>query len=73
MVIVITVGSSISIILHNSLNGSTGFVVINNTTFGVDPCPGHGKHIGAIVVGQVGVTQYFACEKGQTVDFSHGT
>lgn len=40
---------------------------------GVDPCPGQGKHFGAIVVGQDGVTRYFACAEGQTVDFNHGT
>ena len=56
--------------LQNQLNSNpNGVVVINNTTMGGDPSPGWTKHFGAIV--QVnGQSLPFACEEGQTIDFS---
>ncbi|MFZ6873783.1 hypothetical protein ACO0LF_17125 [Undibacterium sp. Di27W] len=46
-----------------------GVVTINNTTMGGDPSKGNTKHFGAIVVVN-GSSQAFACQEGQTIDFS---
>lgn len=49
---------------------SNGVVTINNSTMGGDPAPGWGKHFGAIVSVNGGAGQPFACQEGQTIDFS---
>jgi hypothetical protein len=56
--------------LQNQLtNNPNGVVTINNTTMGGDPSPNNTKHFGAIV--QVnGTSLPFACQEGQTIDFS---
>jgi hypothetical protein len=65
-----TEASVVTSALQNQLNSNpNGVVAINNTTMGGDPAPGWGKHFGAIV--QVnGQALPFACEEGQTIDFS---
>jgi hypothetical protein len=50
--------------------GNGGVVNINNETMGGDPCPRTTKSFGA-VVSLNGVSMYFACQEGQTVDFFH--
>ena len=49
---------------------SSGVVTINNSNMGGDPSPGNTKHFGAIVVVNGGAPQAFACQEGQTIDFS---
>ena len=46
-----------------------GVVLINNANMGGDPARGVKKHFGAIVDVD-GVRRPFACEEGQTIDFS---
>ena len=56
--------------LQNQLNSNpNGVVAINNTTMGGDPSPGNTKHFGAIVAVN-GQPLPFACQEGQTIDFS---
>ncbi len=56
--------------LQNLLNANNnGVIAINNTTMGGDPSPGNLKHFGAVVTVN-GTTQAFACQEGQTIDFS---
>ncbi len=50
-------------------NNPNGVVTINNDSMGGDPAPGNTKHFGAIVIVN-GDTLPFACEEGQTIDFS---
>ena len=50
--------------------GNQGVVNINNDTMGGDPCSGKTKAFGA-VVSLNGVSLFFACQEGQTVDFFH--
>jgi hypothetical protein len=48
-------------------------VTINNETLsqGYDPAPGETKHFGAVVTSNDEKTDhYFACQEGQTIDFS---
>lgn len=45
--------------------GATGVVQCGNNLKG-DPSPGNTKHFGALVN-----NHYFACQEGQTIDFSH--
>jgi hypothetical protein len=50
-------------------NHPNGVVTISNANLGGDPAPGVKKHFGAIV--EVDGTQTpFACDEGQTIDFS---
>jgi hypothetical protein len=58
--------------LQTLLNKTPNNVVtINDKSMGGDPAVGLVKHFGAYVeVGQPGTTIYFACEEGQTIDFS---
>jgi hypothetical protein len=57
--------------LQNQLPpNSSGVVNINNSTMGGDPSPGYQKHFGAIVAINGGAPQPFACQEGQTIDFS---
>ena len=56
--------------LQQRLNSTpNGVVTINNTNMGGDPAPGVVKHFGAIVEVD-GVPRPFACQEGQTIDFS---
>jgi hypothetical protein len=56
--------------LQNALNqNNNGVITISNSTMGGDPSPGNQKHFGAIVVVN-GTSQPFACQEGQTIDFS---
>ena len=50
-------------------NTPNGVVRINNVNMGVDPAPGVVKQFGAIVEVD-GVRRAFACQEGQTIDFS---
>jgi hypothetical protein len=51
----------------------TNVVAINNANMGGDPAVGFDKHFGAYVqVGQSESPIYFACQEGQTIDFSNG-
>jgi hypothetical protein len=56
------------------LNGTNNVVTINNANMGGDPAVGLVKHFGAYVEvglpGQPGTTINFACQEGQTIDFS---
>jgi hypothetical protein len=56
--------------LQNLINGKSGVVPINNSSFG-DPAPGNGKHFGAVVT-RDGTDCLFACQENQTIDFNHG-
>jgi len=56
--------------LQELLNSGTGVVACNNANFG-DPAPGFTKHFGALVE-RDGTALYFACNEGQTIDFTHG-
>ena len=50
--------------------GSNGVVTINNSNMGGDPSPNNVKFFGAIVTVNNGLPQAFACQEGQTIDFS---
>jgi hypothetical protein len=50
-------------------NNPNGVITIDNTTMGSDPASGNTKHFGAIVIVN-GERLPFACEEGQTIDFS---
>ena len=50
-------------------NNPNGVVTINNSTMGGDPAVGWTKHFGAIVEVN-GDALPFACQEGQTIDFS---
>jgi hypothetical protein len=49
----------------NALNHQGSIVKINNSMMGIDPSPGDTKHFGAFVG-----NYYYACQEGQTIDFS---
>lgn len=55
--------------LQQLIDESGGIVTINNNSFG-DPCPGFGKHFGALLLND-GTPVAYACGEGQTVDFLH--
>lgn len=56
--------------LQNQLdNNPNGVIKINNTSMGGDPAKGWQKHFGAIVEVN-GEALPFACQEGQTIDFS---
>ena len=56
--------------LQQRLDEHDGVVTINNKAMGRDPSPGYTKHFGAnVTVGGEG--KWFACQEGQTIDFSH--
>ena len=67
-------GQDVQKALQTQLNNTPNKVVtINNANMGGDPADGVEKHFGAYV--EVGQTQpispiYFACQEGQTIDFS---
>jgi len=64
--------NNVTTALQNQLNSNpNGVVAINNTTMGGDPSPNNLKHFGAMVVvpGQTQASP-FACQEGQTIDFS---
>ena len=61
----------VSGILQNLLNETNGPVVCNNNSFGGDPAPGNTKHFAAMVR-RGGANFFFACQEGQTIDFSGG-
>ncbi|HEY3570871.1 MAG TPA: hypothetical protein VGP73_23275 [Thermoanaerobaculia bacterium] len=66
-----TQASIVTQALQNQLPpNSSGVVNINNSTMGGDPSPGNTKHFGAIVSVNGGAPQPFACQEGQTIDFS---
>jgi len=55
--------------LQGRLNVNNGIVRIDNENMGVDPAVGVQKHFGAIVEVD-GQERPFACQEGQTIDFS---
>jgi hypothetical protein len=56
--------------LQRTINRTVGEVVrINNSNLGQDPAPGVVKHFGA-VVDVNGTRRAFACQEGQTIDFT---
>jgi len=56
--------------LQTALNNHpNGVVKINNANMGGDPAKGVGKHFGALVDVD-GTPTAFACQEGQTIDFS---
>lgn len=57
-------------IVQAMLNQSGGPVACNNSSFG-DPSVGFTKHFAAVVT-RGGADHYFACQEGQTIDFSKG-
>lgn len=50
-------------------DNSDGIVLIDNDTMGGDPAYGFRKHFGAVVVVH-GQSRAFACQEGQTINFS---
>jgi hypothetical protein len=65
-----TQAANVTSALQNQLNSNpNGVVTINNTTMGGDPAPGTVKHFGALVSVNGSVLP-FACQEGQTIDFS---
>jgi hypothetical protein len=64
------VANDVTSVVQWMLNRSGGPVLCSNASFG-DPAVGNEKHFAA-VVNRGGVDHYFACQEGQTIDFSQG-
>jgi hypothetical protein len=60
----------VSSALQTAIDTTQGIVTINNDSMGGDPSPGIKKYFGANVALD-GVSRYFACIEGQTIDFFH--
>jgi hypothetical protein len=58
-------------VLQSKLDHAGPVVVISNDSLGIDPAVGNEKHFAALVV-RAGVVHSFACQEGQTIDFSSG-
>lgn len=64
--------NNVANILQQQIGDHGGIVTINNTTMGGDPAHGHTKHFGGAVSRGDGLVYFYACQEGQTIDFTQG-